>query len=479
MARDMARSIAKQSQSVANEPVGPIVFRMLVASICASMLLSGRLLWQLGINYLTADASAIEKIHISTYMILITFIVWVVQSGGDENRIIDVKKIKPAIYYSICSVFILIYAVTFLDGQLALVVDSFICPPLYVMMMGALTRRQRNIVLALILGYISINVVILFYEVAASSLFLPPVYNDFTDLKVVHTAAASEFEGRASGLYGHPLAAGTITLIFLVGAIETVNQLRWKLATMAIMAGAIATFPTFGSRWSLLLFILYCGFVAVRFMLNIAKSRRISQQSIVILFVIGLAALPMGAAAYQLGVFDKLIERIEDDNGSAASRVAAWNLFISSDLDEIMLGDVDGKMADKLFVRETTYGIEVFWLGFVMRYGVICSLIFFPALLALMYQLRRDGGTMGTMVGIAFLAVISGSLSILGKTQLFSQVVIVAYAMMPTKRASLESTGRQIKRAVSAHGPLVSRAGQQGPRWSEASTLNGLEVPPR
>jgi len=415
----------------------------------------------LGINYLTADASTLEKVHPATYMIIITFSIWIIQSIGDKNRAIDLKKVKFCVYYLICTMVVLLYAVSFLEGQLALIADSFMCPPLFMMMMHFLTPKQRQVLLAMVLAFVALNVVIIFYEFGTGSLFLPPVYNDFVDLKVVHTASATEYEGRASGLYGHPLSAGTLTLIFLVAAIETSRRHRWQMATMTLTAGAIATFPTFGSRWSILLFGCYCAFVTARFLYNVSKSRRISQQAIVIFFVICFGALPAGIVAGQLGVFDTLVDRFQNDNGSAESRMAAWEIFVSSEPAEIFLGDVDGNVSNKLIVGDTAYGIEVFWLGFVMRYGVLCAALYFPSLLGLMYQLYKDGGTMGAMVAIAFLAAISGSLSILGKTELFSQVVIFAYAMIPIGYGPKGVTRQTGQSAV------VTRLLRTGPRWSD------------
>ncbi len=321
--------------------------------------------------------------------------------------------------------------------------------------------------MAIVLAYVGLNVLLIFYEYISGSTLLPPVYSDLTDLKAQRSSSTSEFDGRASGLYGHPLSAGTMTLIFLVCCFETAERLRWRIATLALAAGAVATLPTFGARWCSVLFALYLFFVGVRFIFNMAVTRRISQQSVVILFVVGLGAVPLGFAAFELGLFDKLIERFEYDPGSAATRTAAMDMLLESDTSEIMMGDTENTLTNKLIERDSTYGVEVFWIGFIMRYGLICAIVYFPALFLFMNQLRIDGGRMGTMVAVVFLALISGSLSILGKTQLFSQVVIFTYAMMPAGyRATREVVAQVAAKRRGVSGPRLA-PGLRGQRWLE------------
>lgn len=451
-----------------SEVVGQIAFRMLCASILATLFLPGRLLWLFGVNYLTAEAATLEKVHPSTYLITITATIWFFQVVGDKSKKFLFKDISLVGMNLLAAVLVLFYAAVSLGGQLAPVADSLFCAPLFGIMLHFLSKRQRNIVLSIVLFFVAVNVLIIFYEYATGSPFLPPVFSDLTDQKLVRSAIESEFDGRASGLYGHPLSAGTLTLIFLIGCFETAENLRWRLITLTLAGACVATFPTFGSRWAFILFVFYLFFVGGRFILNMAITRRVSQQSVVILFVICGGALPLGVAAFELGLFDKLIERFEYDPGSAATRTAALDMLLSSDLPELMLGDTDNSLTNKLLERQSANGVEVFWIGFIMRYGVVCAIFYFPALLSFMFQLRRDGGRMGTIVGVAFLASISGSLSILGKTQLFSQVIIFAYAMMPLgyQAAAPAAARAAAKRALSQRSGSVARA-VRGQKWLE------------
>jgi len=461
----MALPIARQAAHEKNEAVGQIVFIMLCLSICASLLLPGRLLVLVGINYLTADAATLEKVHPSTYLVFITFFLWLVQSVFDKKRSIEISSIKFTIYYFGSAVFVIFYSAAMLEGQSANIVDSLFCPAFYVAMLHFTTKRQRNIILLIVLAFVAVNTVIILYEFASGSPFLPPVFSDQTEYG---TLANADYEGRTSGLYGHPLSAGTMTLIFLVCCFETINQLRWRIVTLLLVGGAIATFPTFGSRWALALFALYCIYIGGRFLLNVAMTRRISQQSIVIVFGVLVAIIPLGVVADQFGVFDKLIERGESDSGSAESRMIAWELFTSADNSDMVFGDTRGILPHKLVIYKSTAGVETFWFGFIMRYGLICAAVYFPGLFALMYQIRRDGGKAGLMIAIFFLALISGSLSILGKTQLFSQVVIFAYALMPYLRDIRGGVVARVIKRVSAQRPVVMDTTRQGgTRWSD------------
>ncbi len=465
------RTIANNKK--AYEPIGQSVFRLMCLSIVFALFLPGRLLWIFGINYITAEASLLEKIHPATYMIAITAIVWFFQVAGDKRRDFHFREILYVglgLFGAFC---VLIYAAVFLGGQLAPVADSLLCAPIFGIILHFMTKRQRNVVLAIVLFCVALNIILIFYEYASGSILLPPVFSDLTDLKAQRSASTSEFDGRASGLYGHPLSAGTMTLIFIVCCVETAERLKWRILTLALAAGAVATLPTFGARWASVLFALYLFFVSLRFIFNMAVTRRISQQSVMILFVIALGAVPLGFAAFELGLFDKLIERFEYDPGSAATRAAALDMLLSSSMSEIVMGDTEDTLTNKLIVSDSTYGVEVFWIGFIMRYGLICAVIYFPALFFFMHQLRIDGGRMGTMVSIAFLALISGSLSILGKTQLFSQVVIFAYAMMPTGYDTMRKVvvrGADTRRE--GPGPRLVPSGIRGQRWLQPDLTN-------
>jgi len=78
-----------------------------------------------------------------------------------------------------------------------------------------------------------------------------------------------------------------------------------------------------------------------------------------------------------------------------------------------------------MWTEGTEYGIESFWVSFVLTYGAVPSLLFFFGFGAFCLDLLRHAGKAGIWTIAYFLIVASGSLSIGGKTLALGALTIV------------------------------------------------------
>jgi hypothetical protein len=71
------------------------------------------------------------------------------------------------------------------------------------------------------------------------------------------------------------------------------------------------------------------------------------------------------------------------------------------------------------------FGIESFWVSFMLTYGILPSLLFFAGFCAFLFDLRRHAGKGALWTIVYVLIVASGSLSLGGKTLAVGALVII------------------------------------------------------
>ena len=89
--------------------------------------------------------------------------------------------------------------------------------------------------------------------------------------------------------------------------------------------------------------------------------------AICVLFVAGAGIF----AAFDLGIFDKMLLRFSSDKGSTLARYATFNLLSHFDWYELVLGPNPVRVNALQSQLGLNYGIENFWISCIVQFGII------------------------------------------------------------------------------------------------------------
>ncbi|MBX9925287.1 MAG: hypothetical protein K2Y05_02920, partial [Hyphomicrobiaceae bacterium] len=147
-----------------------------------------------------------------------------------------------------------------------------------------------------------------------------------------------------------------------------------------------------------------------------------------------MIAVPIAATflvlALETGALATLLDRIEDDTGSAATRIEMFQLFRYLTVDDLLFGPRPDVLATWVAIHGLDYGIESFIVAFVLNYGLLCTAVFMPAFALFFRELTlvtRPGAWLPVTV---FIAVALTSLSLSSKTPALSIFVILMCVLM-------------------------------------------------
>ncbi|HWG04175.1 MAG TPA: VpsF family polysaccharide biosynthesis protein, partial [Beijerinckiaceae bacterium] len=246
---------------------------------------------------------------------------------------------------------------------------------------------------------------------------------------------------RSTALFGHPLAnasmAGAYALALAVGG---GRDLPAFLRPLAIALQSVAL-VTFGGRAALVTALILLAGVAILRLIHILRGGRFNIVSVAVLcFAIPLVATASIVAA-QAGFFDQLLARFVSDEGSASTRIIMFRLFDILPLRDIILGPDLDTLASIQYQEGIDYGIESFWIGFILTDGLAISLIFFAGLAAFCWDLVRVTRPATSLLLFFFFVVASTSVSLSVKTPLFAMLIVLLLGLMRHSRPERKLAG--------------------------------------
>ena len=398
------------------------LFYLCIASIFA---VSGDLLSMLGINYKLQGGSLLHKLHPSFYFIVLASLALLLYRDG-----ISVFKsvfYKKEIFYClfIC-LFVLIYGYFVLANSLAPFIVAWIPPIILLAFLIELNKGQRVALSYLVHFILFLNSFVGLYEFLTGSAVIPVSLIDYDSGEAFDV---EEWEmWRARGLLGHPLTSTLVSACVLVYSFSRIlfsKSVTW--IEYFSFFHSLLSLPAFGGRASIAIAILFVFIMSVYKTYRFIKGEEVSKSGLVFVHFI-LFSLPFAFfLVYLLGYFDPLISRIEDDNGSAETRIKALYILMDSSFLELLFGDIYKSLFTKQLLYGTSLGIEIFWVGLILKYGLLVSAL----LLYILYQLVRitvvkTGCGALWLFSVYFLALSSG-VGLIAKTVSLSLIVCLPF----------------------------------------------------
>jgi len=134
-----------------------------------------------------------------------------------------------------------------------------------------------------------------------------------------------------------------------------------------------------------------------------------------------------------LGLFDALLSRIDDDNGSAETRLTALYIFFDTSFSELIFGDYNKQLFTRQLLYGTKYGIEIFWLAIVLQFGFIISGFLVYFLFYIIRKIQYSVGHFTLWSSLSFLLAISSGTGLASKTLSLSHFVLISLFLLYPK----------------------------------------------
>ncbi len=419
----------------------PVVRRLL--NLCAYLLtllsivvlfaVSSLVLSAVGINYDTSGGSALEKIHPGTFIAILALALRLASSPHPFALLWRLMTAQFGLLFFIgVYLFATIYTVLFLKVPQTPMVDTFLLPIVFTLLLQDLDERSARF-LALLLGvllcanaFIALAEYLLHWHLVA---FKTPegVTADprRTDL-VFDWRATLDIEWRATALLGHPLQNGLIISAFIL-ILESAGS-SWIPAFIRfpLLLLEMASMVTFGSRVSLVLTIIFTALIAsYRIAIFLMHRQRVGLKISIIAVLFPPILAGFSAYLAETGFFDRLIERFSDDAGSAETRVRMFEMFRPIGLYDLLFGPDQAVVTTWQRLEGLEFGIESFWVGMPLTYGLVISVFIFAGLAAFSLALIKMSGKGASVILLVFFLTASTSASLAQKTPALGMATVM------------------------------------------------------
>jgi hypothetical protein len=406
-------------------------FLFISASIFSMFILSGDVLNLLGYNFALPGGSAIFKIHPSFYLLFMGYVSLLIYKNG-WNIIHDSLLKKQNFFLLLACFFCFCYQIIILNQSITPLIVTWIYPVLLFCLHDRFSQEQRSLIYKVLLWIITINALLGIVEYARSESFFPRLYlsAETGDLMDITAWGFS----RASSLYGHPLSATLISAIVVVGFYAKSIHATLTKNEMICCFMSILSLPAFGGRTSIAIALMMLFFItSLKFYMSLSQRNHISRVKAIVISAAILLTPLIVLVLYNLGLFDTLLARIEDDNGSAETRWTALYILFDTPSLEIIFGDFNKQLFERQLLYGTKYGIEVFWLAMLLQYGLLISLAMTYILFVFHRYIYKNIDSYTLWPSATFLLSVSASVGLATKTLSLAQFLVLSLFLFAPK----------------------------------------------
>ncbi len=335
--------------------------------IILAFFLGGYILEGMGIQYVSEGGTPLFKIHIYSYIILIAIGLLTLKEGVKEQLLRLDTLAKPWLFSVIMVSLVIIYGLfRYGTSGMAYIIDTFLTPLLFLLLLSQLNTEECQRLLSLIAGLLLFNSILAVLEFVTSSRLVDVEFSSFSYF-------------RSTALLTHPLnnaliTAGLTLLVFNKTRIPNIIYLATILLAMFAFGGRAAL--------GILLFFSFIAslpYVFRFFTYGIDISKK---QFAVMLFLLYFAIIAMGFVLIESGIAERIMNKLHVDE-SASARFDVFYLLEQLSPHEWLFGASDNlQSAIELYLGISV--IENFIIGWIFSFGLICAI---PLLLVLLTML--------------------------------------------------------------------------------------------
>lgn len=415
---DMRTTTAASAPSFFAE-VASLRFLLTTASVLLLACLSDSALVYLGVDYVLPGGNPLEKIHPGTWLALMSICLLAVTGSFEKLRRAAFIETPEILYFFISCIALSAFTVAFKSVPFSATIDTFFSAGFICLLIATLDAKQNWMLRRIIDGFMLFNSLLGMVEAGTNWRFIP-----FSVASMVLGQILYPYEWRASALLGHPLTNSYVTGAYALSLLVTNRIPNIWLRLGLFLLHTMALFA-FGSRAGAAFLgvaaVLYLGWHLTQALMTgwIKRSVGLYLMAFVPIVLVGA---PLVLAS---GFADRFLNRFVVDNGSAETRSYALDMVSSYSIGDLIFGPSGMEIAQMAQHYGTQFGIENFWLSFMLRFGVIGCVLFFPGLYLFCRGMYRRTNSGVAIVLVYFFACCTTSVSIASKSLSFMLVTAI------------------------------------------------------
>lgn len=392
---------------------------VLIALTIVILGVSGGMLWVVGINYDGLSGSAPQKIHPSTYFVVLLFCWGAMTYGNPIGYVVHAAQVRPAgLLLAVCAIGLLLHIVSRAGPGMGWALDTFMLPGLLVIILAdrdTQTWRQLELTVHAVM---LVNALLGLVEFGSGHLFFP--YR--LDGEVFAT------DTRSAALQGHPLGNATLTACYVLSLIAGGGTFAPTVRAGMIVL-QLAALVAFGGRSAMVATLILGGSRGLLALHRTLQSGRVPLLGAAVgVFVLTLAPLAVGGLAVG-GFFDALLGRFMADGGSANARVEMLDLVASIPFRELLIGPETAMVDSIRRVSGLEWGIENPIVKTLVYQGIFMTVLLTVAVTMFMIELVRQCRAGTALPVTAFLILVNTFEGLGGKSTLLAKFVILLLAL--------------------------------------------------
>jgi hypothetical protein len=315
---------------------------------------------------------------------------------------------------------LLLHIALVLRSPITLIVDTFLLPVVLLLLLTRLREDESRRLAVFIHIAMAANALIGIGEFIVGLRLTPLV------------AEGIELTGdwRSTALLGHPLQNAMMTAVYALILIRGGGKDMPSAWVPFAVLLQIAAMAVFGGRAATLLFFAFAGVVGSLRLAEIVRRQRLTIGGVATGVLLATGSIVFGVELASIGYFDKFFERFIDDQGSASARIAMFRLFEQIPFPSLVTGPDPELVSSLQRLEGIEFGIESFWIAFLISYGLLLAIPFFVGFFAFLADLARASRAGGTLAIVYFVAVCSTSASLSGKTTVLAMFVTMLLILL-------------------------------------------------
>jgi hypothetical protein len=387
----------------------------------AFFLISPMLLTHWGVPYETAGGAPLQKVHPGTWLTLIGLLLAGARFGGPIAFARAVGSALPGVAaFAFATVFLFWQTIVVQSLPFTPLIDSFVAPMIVLLALATQSGQARRRLALALHAALFADALLGLSEYLLGFRLTPYVAGEFE----------LETDWRATALIGHPLSNALMMGCYLiVMALGGGRDLPAALRPVAMIT-ALASMVAFGGRTSMVLAFAAVGLVFLARFGGALAGRRVSTLGVAASAALAPVCVVALMGLYAGGFFDQMIERFVNDNGSANARLIMLKLFDYLSWEEILLGPDPRKIIALQNLEGIEYGLESFYVAYVLTYGAIVAGLVFAGLLCFCREIVRASSPRAAAPLLFFFVVAATSVSLSAKTTTLGMLIALTSTML-------------------------------------------------
>lgn len=387
--RSPLRQLGPRASARGAPPVPRWAFPLGLAAVVAHFLISGNLMYLLGVDYSAPGGNPFVKLHPGTFLALAGALL-VLFSGrhADAIRRLYSERTGLATFLTLMSICAIYSVISVGFSGVAVYIESYLAPGLLLIALEAGTSRQRRMLGYVVLGFALVNVVISVGESLTQTHMIPMQIGD-ADMQKLQAAQDSE-DFRGAALYDHPLGGALVTslAIFMLIGMRLPALLAAGSFTV-LLIGLLA----FGGRAAMGVTLLLVGLGTAVALVRGLTTRRLSGGFLAAV-IGGLLVLPplILVLVTSTDIGSRIMTHLYYDD-SIDVRNVQWEVLNHINLRDTLFGTTPDRLTQLKFeigLDAATTDIENFWLLMFLNLGVIGFGVYLIGLFAFFIHLGRS-----------------------------------------------------------------------------------------